>query len=386
MQGKEGGAMPTTNFILPHWMYWGGLFFFPLAAMYLVSHQRKRGTPREPILFNAYLFWLTAGFAGVHRFYLKSWWGLVFIPLFLGIIYCNAQVREVHEDVSKTYSELEQSKTELDRAKRDESESATPAQRKRYEQAQSDNAAAQTQFNAAQAVSDTWYGRARALGILIGLLLLADAILMPRMVRKLHASGQAGVAAVAATSPHMPPPPDVPAIGTAQDPTMHLHTRFTDVIEWVNVKAGEYVAYWGVIAVFVYYYEVVARFVFNSPTNWVHESMFLMFGMQYMISGAYAYKEDQHVRVDVVYTHLSVRGKAIADIVSSVFFFIFTLTMLYTGWKFAWDAVQNGETSFTEWTVQYWPVKLAIPLGAALIVLQGICKLMKDIMLIRRGA
>jgi TRAP-type mannitol/chloroaromatic compound transport system permease small subunit len=293
----------------------------------------------------------------------------------------------VHEDVSKTYSVLEQSKTELDRAKPDRPESAPPEQRKRYEQAQSGYAAAQKEFDAAQAVSDTWYGRARALGILIALLLLADAILIPRIVRRLHATGQAGVAAVAATTPHMPPPPDIPAIGTAQDPTMHLHTRFTDVIEWVNVKAGQYVAYWGVIAVFVYYYEVVARFVFNSPTNWVHESMFLMFGMQYMISGAYAYKEDQHVRVDVLYTHLSVRGKAIADIVSSVFFFIFTVTMLYTGWKFAWDAVQNGETSFTEWTVQYWPVKLAIPLGAALIVLQGISKLLKDIMLVaRRGA
>jgi TRAP-type mannitol/chloroaromatic compound transport system permease small subunit len=106
-----------------------------------------------------------------------------------------------------------------------------------------------------------------------------------------------------------------------------------------------------------------------------------------MLSGAYAYREDQHVRVDVVYTHLSVRGKAIADIISSVFFFIFTITMLYTGWKFAWDAVANGETSFTEWTVQYWPVKLCIPIGAALIVLQGVSKLVKDIMIIRgRGA
>ena len=135
---------------------------------------------------------------------------------------------------------------------------------------------------------------------------------------------------------------------------------------------------------FVYYYEVLARYVFNSPTNWVHESMFLMYGMQYMISGAYAYREDQHVRVDVVYSHLSVRGKAIADIVSSVFFFIFTITMLVTGWKFALDAVKNTEISFTEWAVQYWPVKLAIPIGAALIVMQGVSKLVKDIMLVRR--
>jgi TRAP-type mannitol/chloroaromatic compound transport system permease small subunit len=132
---------------------------------------------------------------------------------------------------------------------------------------------------------------------------------------------------------------------------------------------------------------VVARFVFNSPTNWVHESMFLMYGMQYMISGAYAYRQDQHVRVDVLYAKLSPRGKAIADIVSSAFFFTFTMTMLWTGGRFAWDAVQNAETSFTEWGVQYWPVKLTIPMGAALIILQGVSKLIKDILLVRgKGA
>ena len=375
--------MPTLNFILPHWMYWGGLFLFPLAAMFLVSRQRKRGAPREPILFNAYLFWLTAGFAGVHRIYLKSWWGLAYIPVFLGVIYCNGQIRDVHEDVSRTYAALERMQTEVDRSKLDNPAAASPAELQRAEKAQADYADGLKEYQAAKEVSDTWSDRARGLGILIALGLLVDAFLIPVIVRKVHSAGGGGVA-VSATAPTMPPPPDVPAVGTAQDPTMHLHTRFTDAIEWINVKAGEFVAYWGVIAVFVYYYEVVARFVFNSPTNWVHESMFLMFGMQYMISGAYAYKEDQHVRVDVVYTHLSTRGKAIADIVSSVFFFIFTLTMLYTGWRFASDAVQNSETSFTEWSVQYWPVKIAIPLGAALIVLQGVSKLLKDIMLVRR--
>ena len=185
----------------------------------------------------------------------------------------------------------------------------------------------------------------------------------------------------------MPRRRTLPAIGTGEDPTLRIHTRFTDFIEWWNVRIGEYVAYWAVIAVFVYYYEVLARYVFNSPTNWVHESMFLMFGMQYLLSGAYAYKEDQHVRVDVLYSKLSTRNKAICDIVTSVFFFIFIGTMLWTGARFALDAIQFDEHSFTEWGVQYWPIKLAIPVGAALILLQGICKLLKDILIIsRRGA
>ena len=74
--------MPSFTFVLPHWLYWGALFIFPLIAMYMVARQRRLGAPREPILFNAYLFWLTSGFMGLHRMYLKSWWGDdVFTPV-----------------------------------------------------------------------------------------------------------------------------------------------------------------------------------------------------------------------------------------------------------------------------------------------------------------
>ena len=371
--------MPALNFVLPHWMYWGGLFVFPLVAMYLVARQKRLGAPREPILFNAYLFWLTAGFAGIHRFYLKSLWGLAFVPLFLGVIYCNSQVRDVRDDVSRTFAALEQAHSELERAQPADPANPSAEERAALERTQAEVKKDEGEYQAAKAVSDRWSNGARGLGAVLALLLLIDAFLIPGVVRRLHAAGQAGPIGADA-----PSAPQVHEQGTAEDPTMGLHSRFTDAIERVNVRAGEYVAYWAVISVFVYYYEVVARFVFNSPTNWVHESMFLMYGMQYMISGAYAYREDQHVRVDVVYSKLSPRGKAIADIVSSVFFFIFTITMLWTGWRFAWDAVQNAETSFTEWTVQYWPVKLTIPIGAALIVLQGVSKLVKDIMLVRR--
>ena len=134
---------------------------------------------------------------------------------------------------------------------------------------------------------------------------------------------------------------------------------------------GEFSAYWAVLAVFAFYYEVIARYVFNSPTNWVHESMFLMFGAQYMLAGAYAYRDETHVRVDIVYSKLSMRGRAICDVITSVFFFLFVGTMLVTGWRFASDAMGVGEASFTEWGIQYWPIKLVIPIGAALLLLQG---------------
>ena len=132
-------------------------------------------------------------------------------------------------------------------------------------------------------------------------MLIVDAVLLPCLVRR-HKCPRGGGARCTRRPRSVP---DVPAIGTHEDPTLGMHTRFTDAIEWVNMRVGEFVAYWAVISVFGYYYEVVARFVFNSPTNWLHESMFLMYGMQYMLAGAYAYREDQHVRVDVFYTKFS---------------------------------------------------------------------------------
>ena len=53
--------------------------------------------------------------------------------------------------------------------------------------------------------------------------------------------------------------------------------------------------------------------------------------------------------------------------------------LLVTGWTFFHDAYSVGEVSFTEWAIQYWPIKFALPLGAVLLILQGVSQLIKDI-------
>jgi TRAP-type mannitol/chloroaromatic compound transport system permease small subunit len=370
--------MPHLNFVLPHWLYWGTLLFFPLIAMYLVKRQRRDGVPRGPSLFIAYLFWLCSGLMGLHRFYLKSLWGFAFIPVFLVILYVADTIRDHREDVSRTHAAYSASVIEINRAKISPGVEATPAMTSRLQKAQAEEAKAKAAADVEVKEMDRWQSYSHWLAILMAVMLAVDAALLPGLVRR----AKEREAVERANAPPEVVVPDVPAIGTHEDPTMHFHTRFTDALEWVNVRIGEYVAYWALISVFVYYYEVIARFVFNSPTNWVHESMFLMYGMQYMLCGAYAYREDQHVRVDVFYTKFSPRGKAIADIVTSVFFFIFILTMTWTGARFAMDAVNNNEVSFTEWGIQYWPVKLALPIGAALMAVQGFSKLIKDIVFV----
>ena len=62
--------------------------------------------------------------------------------------------------------------------------------------------------------------------------------------------------------------------------------QFIRIVDGLSEFTGVFVAYWTLIAVFVYFYEVIVRYMFNSPTNWAHESMFLMFGMQYVLAGS----------------------------------------------------------------------------------------------------
>ena len=170
-----------------------------------------------------------------------------------------------------------------------------------------------------------------------------------------------------------------------EDPTVHFAgNRFTRVIDWISEQSGVFVAFWTINAVVVYFYEVVARYLFNAPTIWVHEAAYLLFGMQYLVAGGYALLHGSHVRVDVLYAKLSERGRVGMDIFTSVFFFIFALALLGTSWTFFHDSFVMKETTVETWGIQYWPVKGVMVLGSVLLILAGVSKLTKDIILYRR--
>ena len=356
--------MPELGFVLPHWLYWTGLLLFPLGAMVMVKRARAAGGGLGQTKTSiAYLCLVTAGFLGMHRYYLKSALGVLFLIPFFGILYANAEARDSREALSAARNDISNYEFQVEHWGA------------RVEQGYDDQdklAAAEEQLSAARGAIgeaaenfDFYNDLALWLAIAIAAGLLLDALLVPKMAARLRAQ-----------EPPPRPQEEKTGVDLSQEPA--FYRKVAKVSEW----SGEFVAYWAVIAVFVYYYEVVARYIFNSPTNWAHESMFLMFGMQYLISGAYAYLTESHVRVDVFYARLSAKGKAFADLLTSVFFFIFAGTMLVTGWIFTMDAYQVSEFSFSEWQIVYWPVKATIFLGALLIIVQGLNKLARDVLVL----
>jgi len=375
--------MPELSFVLPHWLYWSGLVVFPLIAWFL--YRRNVQSPAaEPVSLSlGYFLLLTGGFLGVHRLFVKSRWAFAFIVVFVAILAVNVETRLAREAESEASNALKLVEMKIARgeravAKAEKRLAERDSERRRQKLAEARNnrdsagselAERQQLLAKAGEESGWWHNIARGLGLLLLAGILIDAFLLPGMVRRCNIAEREKAPAEGF---------HCPAVEQEHDDSREPFA-FNRAISRLNGFAGEFVAYWSVIAVFVYYYEVIARYVFNSPTNWAHEAMFLMFGMQYLIAGGFCLRENAHVRVDVIYSHFSKRTQAIMDIVTSIFFLIFVIALLVTGWIFFNDAMQSMEVSNSEWHIQYWPIKFALPLGAALLLVQGIANLVKDI-------
>jgi TRAP-type mannitol/chloroaromatic compound transport system permease small subunit len=178
---------------------------------------------------------------------------------------------------------------------------------------------------------------------------------------------------------------DIPVGGELQeDPCVSTYrpsdeSLFTRAVDWMSDKTGLFISFWTVNAVCFYFFEVVMRYIFNTPTIWVHEASYLLLGMQYLLAGGFALLHGSHVRVDVVYNYLPVRGRVGMDIFTSMFFFMFALVLVLTSWTYFTNAYSMGETTVETWGIQYWPVKGVMLLGSVLILLAGVSKLLKDI-------
>ena len=362
--------MPSITFILPHWMYWAGLIVIPLLGMYIVRKQREKkvdGGMSKPI---AYLLWLAGGFVGLHRFYVRSSWGLVYIPLFILLLLSNIQVRDAIDHVSKAKNEVSIAVFEMERAESDLKKEKAGARQKVEKAAKLMETAKQGQTDADAGLAQ-WNLITRILAGIIALLLLVDAFLLPGLVTTC-AEKEACEAESATEKISMPSHETGGSHGDSDN-------WFFYYVNQINGYVGEFICFWSIIAVFVYYYEVLGRYIFNSPTNWAHEGMFLMFGMQYVLAAGFTHREEAHVRVDVLYQYFPVRMKYIANIFTSVFFFIFTIALFWTSWIFMMDSIEVWEVSFTEWAIQYWPVKATLVIGAFLLFLDGLTKLIRDI-------
>ena len=121
---------------------------------------------------------------GVHRLYLRSFWGFAFLPFFLGVLYLNTDIRDAREDVSRTRAAVESAHIVANRARPLPGVEVAPEARERSRQAEAAELAAKAEFEAATREIERYRTISRWLALILLVLVVADGILMPWLVRR----------------------------------------------------------------------------------------------------------------------------------------------------------------------------------------------------------
>jgi len=160
---------------------------------------------------------------------------------------------------------------------------------------------------------------------------------------------------------------------------MQMLKKLIHIIEKINLTAGRASSYLIFVFMTLMVYEVISRYFFQSPTIWVHEICGQIFAAYVALTGGWVLLEKGHVAVDIIYQRFPKSGKLFANIlVSLIGFFMFSI-LFWQGYKFAWHAVITNQHSHTIFGPPMWPVKMLIPAGALLFLLQIAADLAKTI-------
>lgn len=160
---------------------------------------------------------------------------------------------------------------------------------------------------------------------------------------------------------------------------MNILNAVLKAIDGINDWVGKVLSF-GVLFMFgLILIEVIRRYLFNSPTVWANELTQMSFGVYVVLSGGYVLRWGGHANVDIFYIKLSAKRKAIIDIITFPLFLMFCGMILLYGGSLAWESLSRLEHSLSAWHPPLYPVKLMIPTGAFLLLLQGIVKLVRDI-------
>jgi TRAP-type mannitol/chloroaromatic compound transport system permease small subunit len=158
-----------------------------------------------------------------------------------------------------------------------------------------------------------------------------------------------------------------------------------DTIDKINHWIGKMVSIFVLLIMSITLLEVVLRYGFNRPTMWVHETSQQIFAIAFLLGSAYTLQEGGHVRVDILYRRLSTRGRAILEIVTSILYFLFNGILLWKGGEMAYESVMMLEKTQTPWEPYVFHVILAIPIAAALMLLQGIVDFIRNLKTVANG-
>lgn len=156
--------------------------------------------------------------------------------------------------------------------------------------------------------------------------------------------------------------------------------KFASLVDWINERIGR-AAFWLVMIVtLISAGNAVSRYGFNLSSNAMLEVQWYLFSAVFLLCSAFTLKKNEHVRIDLLSSKLSAKGRNWIDVIGLTLFLIPVAVMITRmSWPHFVDAYVNNEQSSNAGGLARWPVRLLLPVGFALLGLQAISELIKRI-------
>ena len=159
---------------------------------------------------------------------------------------------------------------------------------------------------------------------------------------------------------------------------MHALLKFSNAVDWLNTQIGKFTMWLILAATLISAGNAIVRKVFDSSSNALLEIQWYLFAGVFLLGAGYVFLRNAHVRIDFISARLSPRTRNWIDVFGIVaVLFPFCLLLIALSWPLFTMALASGEMSQNAGGLIRWPVYALVPLGFALLMLQGMSELIK---------
>jgi TRAP-type mannitol/chloroaromatic compound transport system permease small subunit len=130
-------------------------------------------------------------------------------------------------------------------------------------------------------------------------------------------------------------------------------------------------------------YSAFMRTGFNRPPLWSVEMSQFLLSAYYILGGAYTLQLDAHVRMDLLYSRWTLRGRAFADTITAVCLITYLVVLLMGGISSTEYALEYGQRASSSWRPPLAPIKIVMSFGVFLMILQAVAFFFRDLARLR---
>lgn len=158
------------------------------------------------------------------------------------------------------------------------------------------------------------------------------------------------------------------------------YVQFTD-------RISDYVGYLAAALIFVMgatlMFDAFTRNVVNMPVHWAVEFTQFTLAAYYFMGGAFTLKNDSHVRMDLIYSSLSERGRAWINLATAVCLIFYLAVTLIGGISSLEYAIETNERRFSIWNPSVIPIKALLVACLILMLMQAVALVFKNLATLR---